>query len=119
MALWEECKPCLKQTCMRFYTRTCHSGAGLVGRQVSELTSCCCLMVACLAEVFRLDHVLKSEILPGQIYVFGRSVVKKKECVSKTCIFYVFPRVLEGFTSEFSCEFLCIRRALDFVLPEV
>ncbi|KAJ6661206.1 hypothetical protein lerEdw1_015343 [Lerista edwardsae] len=36
LALWEECKPCLKQTCMRFYTRTCHSGAGLVGRQLEE-----------------------------------------------------------------------------------
>uniref|UniRef100_A0ACB8G9C0 Uncharacterized protein n=1 Tax=Sphaerodactylus townsendi TaxID=933632 RepID=A0ACB8G9C0_9SAUR len=37
LALWEECKPCLKQTCMRFYSRTCHSGAGLVGRQLEEL----------------------------------------------------------------------------------
>ncbi|XP_062979771.1 clusterin [Elgaria multicarinata webbii] len=36
LALWEECKPCLKQTCMRFYTRTCHSGAGLVGRQLED-----------------------------------------------------------------------------------
>nr|XP_056708442.1 clusterin [Euleptes europaea] len=36
LALWEECKPCLKQTCMRFYSRTCHSGAGLVGRQLEE-----------------------------------------------------------------------------------
>ena len=36
LALWEECKPCLKQTCMRFYSRTCHSGSGLVGRQVSD-----------------------------------------------------------------------------------
>ncbi|XP_070591009.1 clusterin [Erythrolamprus reginae] len=36
LALWEECKPCLKQTCMKFYTRTCHSGAGLVGRQLEE-----------------------------------------------------------------------------------
>ncbi|XP_078237415.1 clusterin isoform X1 [Pogona vitticeps] len=36
LALWEDCKPCLKQTCMRFYTRTCHSGAGLVGRQLEE-----------------------------------------------------------------------------------
>lgn len=35
LALWEECKPCLKQTCMRFYSKTCHSGSGLVGRQVS------------------------------------------------------------------------------------
>lgn len=35
LALWEECKPCLKHTCMRFYSRTCHSGSGLVGRQVS------------------------------------------------------------------------------------
>lgn len=36
LALWEECKPCLKQTCMRFYSRTCRSGAGLVGRQLEE-----------------------------------------------------------------------------------
>ncbi|XP_042300855.1 clusterin [Sceloporus undulatus] len=36
LALWEECKPCLKQTCMRFYTRTCHSGAGLVGKQLED-----------------------------------------------------------------------------------
>ncbi|KFP29768.1 Clusterin, partial [Colius striatus] len=35
-ALWEECKPCLKHTCMRFYSRTCHSGSGLVGRQLEE-----------------------------------------------------------------------------------
>ncbi|KAM6355117.1 clusterin [Podargus strigoides] len=36
LALWEECKPCLKHTCMRFYSRTCHSGSGLVGRQLEE-----------------------------------------------------------------------------------
>ncbi|NXK13559.1 CLUS protein, partial [Herpetotheres cachinnans] len=36
LALWEECKPCLKQTCMRFYSRTCRSGSGLVGRQLEE-----------------------------------------------------------------------------------
>ncbi|XP_044306303.1 clusterin [Varanus komodoensis] len=36
LALWEECKPCLKRTCVQFYTRTCHSGAGLVGRQLEE-----------------------------------------------------------------------------------
>lgn len=34
MALWEECKPCLKQTCMKFYARVCRSGSGLVGQQV-------------------------------------------------------------------------------------
>ncbi|NXX98793.1 CLUS protein, partial [Centropus bengalensis] len=39
LALWEECKPCLKHTCMRFYSRTCHSGSGMVGRQVSGPTS--------------------------------------------------------------------------------
>src|SRR4029434_8547886 len=33
-ALWEECKPCLKNTCIKFYSRTCSSGAALVGRQV-------------------------------------------------------------------------------------
>ncbi|KAM6270351.1 LOW QUALITY PROTEIN: clusterin [Spheniscus humboldti] len=36
LALWEECKPCLKHTCMRFYSRTCRSGSGLVGRQLEE-----------------------------------------------------------------------------------
>lgn len=35
-ALWEECKPCLKQTCMKFYARVCRSGSGLVGRQVKR-----------------------------------------------------------------------------------
>lgn len=39
MALWEECKPCLKQTCMKFYARVCRSGSGLVGRQVKRDTS--------------------------------------------------------------------------------
>ncbi len=32
--LWEECKPCLKSTCVKYYSRTCSSGSGLVGRQV-------------------------------------------------------------------------------------
>ncbi|KAM4695570.1 clusterin [Discoglossus pictus] len=36
LALWEECKPCLKQTCVQFYTKTCRSGSGLVGRQFEE-----------------------------------------------------------------------------------
>lgn len=36
MALWEECKPCLKQTCMKFYARVCRSGSGPVGRQVNR-----------------------------------------------------------------------------------
>ncbi|NXU58805.1 CLUS protein, partial [Turnix velox] len=36
LELWEQCKPCLKQTCLRFYSRTCHSGSGLVGRQLEE-----------------------------------------------------------------------------------
>ncbi|XP_053314436.1 clusterin [Spea bombifrons] len=35
-ALWEECKPCLKKTCVRFYSKTCRSGSGLVGRQFEE-----------------------------------------------------------------------------------
>lgn len=34
MSLWEECKPCLKQTCMKFYARVCRSSSGLVGHQV-------------------------------------------------------------------------------------
>ncbi|XP_065586662.1 LOW QUALITY PROTEIN: clusterin [Cyrtonyx montezumae] len=29
LALWEECKPCLKHTCMRVYSKMCHSGSGL------------------------------------------------------------------------------------------
>lgn len=33
-ALWEECKPCLKNTCVKYYSRTCSSGSGMVGRQV-------------------------------------------------------------------------------------
>ncbi|XP_053565474.1 clusterin [Bombina bombina] len=36
LALWEECKPCLKQTCVKFYTKTCSSGSGLVGRRFEE-----------------------------------------------------------------------------------
>ncbi|XP_056419727.1 clusterin [Hyla sarda] len=36
LALWEECKPCLKHTCVRFYSKTCRSGAGLVGRQFDD-----------------------------------------------------------------------------------
>ncbi|KAM9622140.1 clusterin isoform 1-T1 [Trichechus inunguis] len=35
-ALWEECKPCLKQTCVKFYTRICRSGAPAVGHQLEE-----------------------------------------------------------------------------------
>lgn len=38
-ALWEECKPCLKKTCVKYYSRTCSSGSGLVGRQVGHLTN--------------------------------------------------------------------------------
>ncbi|KAL1253971.1 hypothetical protein QQF64_016200 [Cirrhinus molitorella] len=36
-ALWEECKPCLRKTCVKYYSRTCSSGAGLVGRQLEEV----------------------------------------------------------------------------------
>lgn len=36
-ALWEECKPCLKNTCIKYYSRTCSSGSGLVGRQLEDL----------------------------------------------------------------------------------
>ncbi|NXI64029.1 CLUS protein, partial [Anseranas semipalmata] len=36
LTLWEECKPCLKHTCMRVYSKICHSGSGLVGRQLEE-----------------------------------------------------------------------------------
>ncbi|KAM4041636.1 clusterin [Anomaloglossus baeobatrachus] len=37
LALWEECKPCLKHSCVRFYSKTCRSGSGLVGRQFEDL----------------------------------------------------------------------------------
>ncbi|XP_011490334.1 clusterin isoform X1 [Oryzias latipes] len=36
-ALWEECKPCLKTTCVKYYSRTCSSGSGLVGRQLEDV----------------------------------------------------------------------------------
>ncbi|XP_072218255.1 clusterin [Leuresthes tenuis] len=36
-ALWEECKPCLKSTCVKYYSRTCSSGSGLVGRQLEDV----------------------------------------------------------------------------------
>ncbi|XP_015208240.1 clusterin [Lepisosteus oculatus] len=36
-ALWEECKPCLKNTCIKYYSRTCSSGSGMVGRQLEEI----------------------------------------------------------------------------------
>uniref|UniRef100_A0A8C1SX77 Clusterin n=1 Tax=Cyprinus carpio TaxID=7962 RepID=A0A8C1SX77_CYPCA len=36
-ALWEECKPCLRKACVKYYSRTCSSGAGLVGRQLEEV----------------------------------------------------------------------------------
>uniref|UniRef100_F1MWI1 Clusterin n=1 Tax=Bos taurus TaxID=9913 RepID=F1MWI1_BOVIN len=35
-ALWDECKPCLKQICMKFYAPVCRSGSGLVGHQVTR-----------------------------------------------------------------------------------
>ncbi|XP_004614793.2 clusterin [Sorex araneus] len=35
-ALWEECKPCLKQTCMKFYARVCRRGTGVVSHQLEE-----------------------------------------------------------------------------------
>lgn len=34
VALWEECKPCLKNICVKYYSRTCSSGSGMVGHQV-------------------------------------------------------------------------------------
>lgn len=37
-ALWEECKPCLKNTCVKYYSRTCSSGSGMVGHQVRTLS---------------------------------------------------------------------------------
>ncbi|CAG03522.1 unnamed protein product, partial [Tetraodon nigroviridis] len=37
MALWEECKPCLRTTCVKYYSRTCSSGSGMVGRQLEDV----------------------------------------------------------------------------------
>lgn len=34
--LWQRCKPCLRQRCVRLYARTCRSGAGPLGRQLEE-----------------------------------------------------------------------------------
>lgn len=36
LELWERCKPCLRRQCLRFYSRSCRSGAALVGRQLEE-----------------------------------------------------------------------------------
>ncbi|CAB1340279.1 unnamed protein product [Coregonus sp. 'balchen'] len=36
-SLWEECKPCLKNTCIKYYSKTCSSGARLIGRQLEEV----------------------------------------------------------------------------------
>ncbi|XP_030054524.1 clusterin [Microcaecilia unicolor] len=36
LALWEECKPCLKQNCVKFYSKICRSGSGLVGRRFED-----------------------------------------------------------------------------------
>ncbi|XP_043918618.1 clusterin [Protopterus annectens] len=36
MALWEDCKPCLKHTCTRYYSKVCSTGFGLMGRQLDE-----------------------------------------------------------------------------------
>ncbi|XP_048386868.1 clusterin [Stegostoma tigrinum] len=35
-ALWEECKPCLKQTCTQFYSRVCRRGFGVVEKDVER-----------------------------------------------------------------------------------
>ncbi|XP_028253835.1 clusterin isoform X2 [Parambassis ranga] len=35
--LWEECKPCLKNTCIKYFSRTCSSGSGMVGRQLEDV----------------------------------------------------------------------------------
>ncbi|XP_063079871.1 clusterin isoform X2 [Engraulis encrasicolus] len=36
-ALWEECKPCLRQTCVRYYSRSCSTGSGLIGRRLEDV----------------------------------------------------------------------------------
>ncbi|XP_060676975.1 clusterin [Hemiscyllium ocellatum] len=35
-ALWEDCKPCLKQTCTQFYSRVCRRGFGTVEKDVER-----------------------------------------------------------------------------------
>eukprot|EP00062_Callorhinchus_milii_P008419 gi/632951090/ref/XP_007891102.1/ PREDICTED: clusterin [Callorhinchus milii] len=35
-ALWEECKPCLKHVCTRFYAKTCRRGFGMVEKKVEQ-----------------------------------------------------------------------------------
>ncbi|XP_051880589.1 clusterin [Pristis pectinata] len=35
-SLWEECKPCLKQTCTQFYSRVCRRGFGTVEKEVEK-----------------------------------------------------------------------------------
>uniref|UniRef100_A0A452FCE0 Clusterin n=1 Tax=Capra hircus TaxID=9925 RepID=A0A452FCE0_CAPHI len=36
MALWDECKPCLQQTCVKFYAPVCSSSSGLVGHRLED-----------------------------------------------------------------------------------
>ncbi|XP_067881838.1 clusterin [Heterodontus francisci] len=35
-ALWEECKPCLRQTCTQFYSKVCRRGFGMVEKEVER-----------------------------------------------------------------------------------
>ncbi|XP_072107749.1 clusterin isoform X1 [Mobula birostris] len=35
-SMWEECKPCLKQTCIKFYSRVCRRGFGTVEKEVEK-----------------------------------------------------------------------------------
>ncbi|KAI4542362.1 hypothetical protein MG293_007741 [Ovis ammon polii] len=36
MALWDECKPCRQQTCVKFYARVCSSSSGLAGHRLED-----------------------------------------------------------------------------------
>lgn len=65
MALWEECKPCLKNTCIRYYSKVCRSGSGLMGKQLDELlneTS----PISIFINGQKIDSLLKRDEQQGQ-----------------------------------------------------
>lgn len=84
MALWEECKPCLKNTCVKYYSRTCSSGSGMVGHQVKtnflfwipNLKFIFCNQ-DCMAEIFssclQLEDVL-NRTHPFSIWINGEKI---------------------------------------------
>lgn len=80
-ALWEECKPCLRKTCVKYYSRTCSSGAGLVGRQVRRLHKQTCnnpdlILVLVSIPIFfclQLEGVL-NRTSPISIWINGQNI---------------------------------------------